>query len=145
MAISTIILNRFTLKYELDLDFVLIAITSSLKDYRLAFKINRHISKDFARIEDLSVPLASSGHSFFSRYIYQIPESETDLFLLANKGTEGYLIPEMKNVDYFILIKNFIDQEDIDQLISGLNAIPEVVVAAEVDPGKLKSKENLIF
>lgn len=55
------------------------------------------------------------------------------------------MIPEMKNVDYFILIKNFIDQEDIDQLISGLNAIPEIVVAAEVDPAKLKSKENLIF
>jgi len=145
VAVSAIILNRFTLKYELDLDFVLVAITSSLKDYTLAFKINRQISHDFARMEDLSVPNASSGHSFFSRYFYQLPESETDLFLLANKGTEGYLIPEMKNVDYFILIRNFIDQEDLDHMLGGINRIPEVVVAAEVDPGKLKSKENLIF
>lgn len=111
----------------------------------LAFKINRQTSKDFARIDDLSVPRASLGYSFFSRYYYQVPESETDLFLLANKGTEGYLIPEMKNVDYFILIRNFMDQEDFDYLLGGLNRIPEVVVAAEVDPGKLKSKENLIF
>lgn len=82
---------------------------------------------------------------YFSRYLHQNPDADTEFYLLANKGTEGYLIPEMKKVDYFILIKNFIDKDDLNQLIEGINKLPEVVVAAEVDPEKLKSKENLIF
>ncbi|EOR95894.1 hypothetical protein ADIARSV_0907 [Arcticibacter svalbardensis MN12-7] len=142
---SYTILNKFTLKYELDLDFVLIAVTSSLKDYLLCFKINRQIFTDFARIEDLSVHLTNIGDVFFSRYYYQLPESETDLFLLANKGTEGYLIPEMKNVDYFILIKNYMDENDLEFIIEGLNKLPDILNATEVSPQKIKSIENLIF
>ncbi len=140
------ILNRLTLKYEPDLDFVLIAITSPLKDYLLCFKINRQLTIDFVRISELPLQLTSAGEPvYFSRYHYRIPETETDFFLLANKGTEGYLIPEMKKVDYFILIRNFLDEEETEGLLTGLNRIPEVVVAAEVNPVKLKSKENLIF
>ena len=137
-------MNRLTLKYELDLDFVLIAITSPLKDYMLCYKINKQLTTGFARIEELEIP-SKDGFSFFSRYQYTTPGTETDFFLLANRGTEGFLIPEMKRVDYFILIRNFIDDEDLNHLLEGLNKLPEIVVAVEVNPEKLKSKENLIF
>ena len=73
------------------------------------------------------------------------PNTEVEFNLLANKGTEGFLIPEMKKVDYFLLIHNYIDDDDLKEVIAGLNRIPEVAVAAEVDPKKLKSKENLII
>jgi len=74
-----------------------------------------------------------------------MPESETELYVLANKGTEGFLVPEMKKVDFLLLIQNYIHTEDLKEIINGLNKIPEVLVAMEVDPKKLKSKENLIF
>ncbi len=48
-------LNKLTLKYEPDLDFVLIAITAPLKDYRLCFRINRQLSIDFRRIDELAL------------------------------------------------------------------------------------------
>lgn len=73
------------------------------------------------------------------------PELETIFFLISNKGTEGYLIPEMKSTDYFILVKNLFDEEELASFIAGLNRISDIVVAAKVDPMKLKSKENLIF
>ena len=79
------------------------------------------------------------------RYQYQIPESETDVYLLANKGDQGYLIPEMRKVDYFILIRNYISEEEVEQMIDDINKLPEILAAIEVDPRKLKSKENLIF
>jgi hypothetical protein len=74
-----------------------------------------------------------------------MPEADTELYIIANKGFEGFLVPEMKKADFFILIRNYIDLEDLKQLISQLNKIPEILVAIEVDPKKLKSKENLIF
>jgi hypothetical protein len=51
----------------------------------------------------------------------------------------------MKKVDFFLLIRNYIDDDDLKLIISKLNKVPEVLVAVEVDPKKLKSKENLIF
>jgi len=138
------ILNKLTLKFELDLDFILIALTVPLKDYRLCFMINKELNIQFCRTDELYLP-AENGRSYFSMYHYQYKQTETDFYLLANKGTEGFLIPEMKSADYFIMIKNFIDREDLDNFLSGLNRIPEVQAAIEVDPKKLKSKENLIF
>ncbi|WP_423148780.1 IPExxxVDY family protein [Rubrolithibacter danxiaensis] len=139
-------MNKFTLKYELDLDFVLIALTVPLKDYRLCYKINKQLNIQFHRIDELSFQFSAQQEvQYFSRYYYQSAETETQFYLLANKGTEGFLIPEMRTVDFFILIRNYIDDEDLENIISALNKIPEVQVAAEVDPKKLKSKENLIF
>lgn len=137
-------MNRLTLKYELDLDFVLIAITSQLKDYLLCFKLNKQLNINFHKIDELIIE-NNSGGLFFSRYLYQTPETETDFYLLANKGENGYLIPEMKTVDYFIIIRNYISQDEAEQLIDGINKLQEVLAAIEVDPRRLKSKENLIF
>ena len=139
-------LSKLTLKYEPDLDFILVAITAPLKDYRFCYKLNKQLNIQFDRIEELTLQFYSEEYQVqFTRYHYYLPQSETDYYLLANKGTEGFLIPEMNNVDFFILIRNYIDNESLEQLIAGINKIPEVQVAVEVDPKKLKSKENLIF
>lgn len=137
-------LNRLTLKYELDLDFVLIAVTSQLKDYMLCFKLNKQLNINFHKIEELIIE-NNSSRVFFSMYHYFLRETETDFYLLANKGDSGYLIPEMKTVDYFMIIRNYISQDDIDAIIEGANKLQEIQVAIELDPKRLKSKENLIF
>lgn len=143
----TIKLSKLTLKYEPDLDFVLIAITAPLKDYRFCYKLNKHLNIQFYRLEELSLQRYPDDYqAYFTRYHYYLPESETDFYLLSNKGTGGFLVPEMNKVDFFIVIRNYIDDdESLDQFISSVNRIPEVQVAVEVDPKKLKSKENLIF
>lgn len=139
-------MNKQTLKFELEYDFVLIAITTPLKDYRLCYTINKQLLIQFYRTDELKLQFGlGDAPVYFSRFHYKAEQGETEFFLLANKGTEGYLIPEMKKADYFILVHNYIDQEDLEHLISGLNQIPEVLAAIEVDPRKLKSKENLIF
>jgi len=139
-------LNRTTLKFELDLDFVLLAITSQLKDYMFCFKINKQLGTDFCKITDLELAFNAGDENFyFSRYFYLMPQAETELYIISNKGTEGFLVPEMKKVDFFLLIRNYIDGDDLKLIISKLNKVPEVLVAVEVDPKKLKSKENLIF
>jgi len=140
-------LNKVTLKYELDLDFVLIAITSSLRDYRLCYFINKVTRLKLGKVEDheiwMPMPL---GKAFFSCYADFSTTSDTEFYLLANRGTDGrLLVPEMRGSDYFMLIRNFIDDEDLIALQEDIGGIAEVVVASEISPQKLKSKENLIF
>ncbi|MDB5135536.1 MAG: IPExxxVDY family protein [Mucilaginibacter sp.] len=139
-------MNRKTLKFEIDLDFVLIAITTSLKDYRICYLINKYLSFNFSKSDDLEVDiLQGSGLVFFSLYQYHWEASDTDFFFIANKGSDGYLVPEMRKADYFLMIKNYIDDDDLDKLITTLNRIPEIVAAVKIDPKKIKSRENLLF
>ena len=133
------------LKLELDFDFKLLAITSQLKDYRLCFAINKFTEFDFRKDEDLEIAFKNTPTKFFSRYVYYPENIECYFTLLANKGTDGFLIPEMKEIDYFILIKEFIDEEDLDLLLSQLKQIKEIQAVVELNPEKIKSKENLIF
>ncbi len=139
-------MNKTYLKLSLDLDFVLIAITASLKDYTLCHKINKNLEFDFEKIDDHEVyynideaPLA------FSRYHFFVEEGEMDYYLISNRNSEGFLIPEMNKVDFFIIIQQFIAKEDLDFILNRLNKLPDIQVAAHIDPLKLKSKENLVM
>src|SRR5271165_1508607 len=101
-GVKVMILNRKILKFEIDLDFVLIAVTTSLKDYRICYLINKFLNFNFIKTPDLAVDAAQHGGiSFFSAYHYNWEATETDFYFIANKGSEGYLVPEMKKADYF--------------------------------------------
>jgi hypothetical protein len=140
------ILNRKILKFEIDLDFVLIAVTTPLKDYRICYLINRYLNFNFTKTNDLSVEIIPNQDPvFFSMYTYFWEASDTDFYFIANKGSDGYLIPEMRKTDYFLMIKNYIDEDDLDNLVSSLNRIAEIVAAVKIDPKKIKSRENLLF
>lgn len=140
------ILNKKFLRFEIDLDFVLIAITTSLKDYRACYLINKFLNFNFVKMPDLSVDIQPGAEPvLFSIYHYKPGENEMDFYFIANKGSSGFLVPEMKKVDYFLLIKNYIGENELDNLISSLNRITEFVAAVKVDPKKVKSRENLLF
>jgi hypothetical protein len=140
-------LNKLTLKYEIDLDFILIAITSPLKDYRLCYFINKFTKLQLAKKDDYLLTGTRESQTLkFSFFQFFTPHSETEFHLISNKGIEGgYLVPEMLHFDYFLIIKNFIDDEDLELLESAIHSIPDVLVASKIAPEKLKSKENLIF
>ncbi|GAA4334501.1 hypothetical protein GCM10023149_41910 [Mucilaginibacter gynuensis] len=145
-AVKIVILNRKFLKFEIDLDFVLIAVTTSLKDYRICYLINKHLNFNFVKKTDLEVDINQAAQPvFFSIYEHHWEATETDFFFIANKGSDGYLIPEMRKIDYFLMIKNYIDDDELDTLVFSLNKIPEIVAAVKIDPKKLKSRENLLF
>ncbi|MEZ2338463.1 IPExxxVDY family protein [Mucilaginibacter sp. RCC_168] len=140
------ILNRKFLKFEIDFDFVLIAITTSLKDYRICYLINKSLNFNFTRSNDLAVDIYQGAEPvLFSLFHYQWETTETDFYFIGNKGSDGYLVPEIRSADYFIMIRNYIDDDDLDNLISTINKIPEVVAAVKIDPKKIKSRENLLF
>ena len=140
------ILNRKNLKFEIDFDFILIAVTTSLKDYRICYLINKCLNFNFTRQDDLELDIGPGGNEVsFSLYQCSWENAETDFIFIANKGSDGYLVPEMREADYFMIIKNYIDETDIESIISALNKIPEVVTAIKIEPKKIKSRENLLF
>jgi len=139
-------LNKTYLKLSLDLDFVLIAITASLKDYVLCHKINTNLGFEFSKIDDHEVYFNTDEEPLaFSKYYFFVEEGELEYYLVSNRNSEGFLIPEMNKVDFFIVIHQFIDKEDLNLTLSRLNKMPDIQVAAQIDVRKLKSKENLVM
>lgn len=139
-------MNKTYLKLTLDLDFTLIAITAPLKDYVLCHKINTQLNTHFAKVDDHEIFFNIDEAPWsFSKYHFFLEQGEVEYYLLSNKSSDGLLVPEMANVDFFIIIKEFIDKEDLNYFINGLNKLPEIQVAAKINPAKLKSKENLVL
>lgn len=60
-------------------------------------------------------------------------------------ATKVYLLPELKNVDYFLKIKNNKGIFDLEQIIKKINTINRIATVYAVIPEKIKSKNNLIF
>ena len=143
---NVMILNMKFLKFEIDLDFVLIAITTSLKDYRICYLINKYLNFNFTKTDDLEAE-ANEGEALarFSQYLYSSASNRSAFYFIANKGAGGYLLPEMRKADYFLMTKNNIDEIELDSLVSSLNKVPEIVAAVKIDPKKIKSREKSLI
>jgi RIO-like serine/threonine protein kinase len=139
-------LNKTYLKLSLDFDFILIAITASLKDYVLCHQINTHLHFNFEKVEDHEVYFNIDEDPLsFSKYFFYVEQGDNEFFILNNRNPEGFLIPEMNKVDFFMVIRQYLDHEDLNYILTGLNKLPDIQVAAKIDPAKLKSRENLII
>lgn len=138
-------MNKKFLKLEFDFDFILLSITSQLRDYRLCYYLNKELGFDFNKIEDLEISYKDQQPKYYSRYLYHIEDITPMYYLISNKSADGYLIPELKGSDFFIIIKDFIDDEDLNLFVQTVKSIRDVLAIVELDPSKLKSKENLIF
>lgn len=138
-------MNKKILNTELDLKFHIVAITTELKGYRLCFLINKFLNMGFERMElDYCITNLEGITKFFSKFYFK-NSWDNEYFILANKGLQGILIPELKSTDYIMLLKNYYDKEELIITLAGLRQIHEIQIAVQINPQTLKSKENLIF
>lgn len=134
---------------EYDFDFEVLAVISSVKDYKLAWAINKRLTINLCKTDDICLDFVKEGRLLISNFIF---ETEYTTFrLLKNKSFEAsrtskpYLIPELKDYDYLIMISGESIAYNGDVLIEKLKELPLVEYIKKVDIKNLKSKENLIF
>lgn len=148
-------------------DYELIAIHSSLEDYRLAYFINRELSILLEKSPNDIWVTINEGESCFSRFIFEDPGNESTWNLIQNKNrvlsmqsntttslfeetglsiqTSVFLMPELKKVDYVLKIENASTPAEADEVVEKLLRINQIATAYKIDHKKLKSKNNLIF
>jgi hypothetical protein len=159
MAIHKLQLEDFD-----QVDYNLIAIHTSLEDYRLAFKINQQLTISLSK-NDCEIPIeVNKKKASFSRFTFddeekmmlwdliqnkqeiELPVQTTavNLFDNNNMTTQIALVSELKKVDYFLKIEHD-DQVKIKDIINKLNKIDSISTVYEVNANEIKSKNNLIF
>ncbi len=102
--------------------------------------------------EHMSFPFFEWQDDLHDRYWALIANESTKKESLVREGlfkdetsfVKRHLVPEYKEVDYFIKIEHDDDLNE-DKLLKSLLAIPKMVTAYSIDADKLKSKNNLIF
>ncbi|MBG6186614.1 IPExxxVDY family protein [Flavobacterium sp. CAN_S2] len=162
MAIHKLDLGEFD-----EIDYYLIAIHTSLEDYRLAFFINQKLPINLSKSENEIQINIKEGETNFSRFYYNDSESTITWNLIQNKNevvqykkgntqnlfsdvtmevaTKVFLLPEFKKVDYFLKIENNDDAMDVSKIQLLLNTIDSISTVYIVDTNQIKSKNNLIF
>ena len=136
--------------------FMLIALHSNQEDHALVYALNSTLKAQFKRTKkDLEL---DQNHSFAmfewfdektDSFWSLFPNSSNSLGVIKMTGlfkdmpstSKHLLVPEHKEVDYFIKI----DQEVADILLKNIQEIPSIMAAYKVDCDKLNSKNNLIF
>jgi hypothetical protein len=134
---------------EYDYDFEVLAIISSVKDYKLAWAINKSLNISLCKTSDVCLDFIKAGTLLISNFIF---ETEYTTFrLLRNKSYEftkidkPYLLPELKEYDYIIKISGEHTSLSAKNTLERLKNLTVVEYIKQIDINTLKSKENLIF
>jgi len=137
---------KYLLEEEYEYDFRLIGISCHAQNYRVCWGINNALGLRLTRTdEDLEVLGKKSKElSTHSVYSYFDEELQNEYFLLSNRTSLGFLLPEQTMADYLLMLKEDSPLE-ISELTSKIRNIPFVLTTFELSVEELKSKENLIF
>ena len=131
--------TRFTLDRTKGLDFAVLAINSHTKAYKLCWNINKYLQLNFEKKKDHRI----KEGLWFARYIYVYDDIEYTL--LANHSKNGYLIPDQKSVNFFLLIKNDYWQQEKKEFINKLRDIKDILLVFELDTNSTKQIDRFIF
>ena len=150
-----------------EIDYSLIAIHTSLEDYRLAYFINQKLHVNLNKSKKEIQIAVKEGEAHFSRFHYYDKKKEISWDLIQNKNEvihqqkeenqslfssleleitkKVYMLPEFKQADYFLKIENSNENLSLSGILNTLNTIDNIATSYIVDTNKIRSKNNLIF
>ena len=123
-----------------DYEFVVLAINSHIKGYKLCWNINNQLGVNF---EMTDAHIISEDLEFI-RYSMR-NEKDAKFDILSNRSKKGFLIPSQKSVNYFLVIKDDNWNEIKESFLSKLRAINEILLVFELDLENTKNNNRFII
>jgi len=140
-------MKKSTLQITPQYEFDLLGLVAPLKDYKMAWLINRVMGINLVKVDDVRMEFLKQPDLLISQYILRKEHGFIQLLRnrsYVNQGLVGYLIPELKYVDYFLILQDYTLETDINSYIENLSASNLIQNVMRLDISKLKSKENLL-
>ncbi|MBC8045229.1 MAG: IPExxxVDY family protein [Fimbriimonadaceae bacterium] len=125
---------------------VSIGIVSPLKDYRLCWFLNNCLDIDLQKVNDLDITDPQKRKQLlFTRFKYEEPVTRSEFYVLQNKINAAYLLPEIKQADFILLIKGSYYQQHQKEIINKIKTVQEIQITVPFDMATLKSKKNILL
>lgn len=137
--------KRLFLEEDFDYDFLLLGVVSQEVFHRLVWQINQALGFQFFHAGELAFYENEKQISGYTKFEYVDEINHLDFILFENKDNSNYLIPELRTMDYFMMIKGALDFVDTKEFVENLKPIDTIQLITEIEHHKLKSKQNLIF
>ncbi|QDH79523.1 IPExxxVDY family protein [Echinicola soli] len=140
-------MRKTKLQVEHDYEFDLLGLVAPLKDYKMAWVVNSSLGIRMIKIGDFELDFLNQPGLIISRYILEKDHGYIQLLKnrsFSDSGQTLYLVPELKIMDYFLLLQDFTQETDLNHCIGQLSQSNYVQNVVKLDVAKLKSKENLL-
>ncbi|HQQ11741.1 MAG TPA: IPExxxVDY family protein [Bacteroidales bacterium] len=123
-------------------DITVVAITTSLKDYKLSWHLNESLRLDLKKMA--GIELAEAGESVFSFYYFDAGENLNvfNLIQLQNDGVKMLKFP--MPVDFLFIVRNTIPDGKLEEWLTAMRHIPNLTMAFELDITKFKNIDPLL-
>ncbi len=123
--------------------YALIGISSHENDYRLVWAMNNAFSYQFTRIENLVIFNQKLNADLeFSRFTFTDEDKYLTYHLISNRCPDGFLFPEIKNLDYLLQIMGELDARHLAAVLKELKKVSIVSAVFMIDPKQLKDAER---
>ena len=124
---------------EIKLDMTVLAINSHVKGYNLCWHINKKLCSNFINTE---IFIGEKKESFSA---FEVEHENKKITLVNNKSKKGVLMPEKKNVDFFIMVEPEMKYTAKEEFISKLREISKILLIFEVDLEKEQEAHRFII
>jgi hypothetical protein len=140
-------MKKSKLLIEASYDFDLLGLVAPLKDYKIAWLINRSLGLELKRDADYTMEFTNQPTLVISQYLLE--REHGFIQLLRNKsypvaGQARFLIPELKIMDYFLIVQDPANGLDLPTCMDELSKIKGIQNVVKLDVTKLKSRDNLL-
>lgn len=108
---------------------IVLLITSTNKDYRMAYFLNKYLKFDFSRRSNLQSSTKLKEQETPEYAVFSCEDKEKDLswLLVSNKHPLGNLLKKTGNIDYLLIARGTTEEVDENTVLSKLRKIPNVL------------------
>ena len=118
---------------DFELDFLILGINSHIKLYKLCWEINKKLHTSFVKNKNHII----NNNQEFERFSYRNKNSEITYNIISNISTTGYLEPNNKSVNYFMIVQG--EVYNTQKTIERLNQIEDILLVFELNLSKIKT------
>jgi hypothetical protein len=135
---------RLQLSKPTNEEYLLIGISSSLKDYELSYYLNKNFQIFFIKKPDIPFYNKKGLIDHFAFFHHYSEDLRMDYYLFANKSNSAFAIPKYKHFEYFILFKLSYFSIPIEDILKELRQINGINAAIQIPLEKFKDLQTIL-
>jgi hypothetical protein len=150
--------KRLSSKESEEAGFFLAGIVSDARDYHICWVLNHFFDLELENTRTLEIEMSGlkSRDGLFSILPADklIPENlslhtvfeYTDetmhraYSLFCNQGTMTWMVPELKNMNYFLKIQGYTTESEMDRMLSEIRSLEIISMAIKLEPKNIPSR-----
>jgi len=135
---------RLQLSEPTNEEYLMIGISSSLKDYELSYYLNKCFQTLFLKKPDIPFYDKKGLIGYFAFYHYYSEDLRIDYYLFSNKSKSNFAVSKYRHFEYFILFRLSHFSLSIEDILRELRQIKRVNAAIQIPVDKFKDLQDIL-